>query len=173
MEKIKWSSQTRKISELNPAVYNPRQLDEKQTKELTASLDRFSLAEPIVINLNNTIVGGHQRVNILKAEGATEVDVRVPSRLLTDEEEMELNLRLNKNVGSWNWDGLANLDKDLLLTVGFDPKELAYNFGVDPSETGGEEADGGNEVRTKKFLVCPNCQHEIDVTKKKGKKDAE
>lgn len=171
MNKLTWSSEKRKISDLNPAPYNPRQLTEKEAKDLTSSIDKFSLAEPIVINLNNSIIGGHQRINILKRDGVEEVDVRVPSRLLDLDEEMELNLRLNKNVGSWNWDELANIDKDLLLTVGFDPKGLAFNFGADPIDTGGEEE--GNQTITKKFMICPHCSGEIEITKKKkGSKDA-
>lgn len=67
--KIKWHSEKRKIAELNPAPYNPRQMTEKQAKDLGTSLERFGLADPIVINLNNTIIGGHQRINILAVWG--------------------------------------------------------------------------------------------------------
>lgn len=166
MVKITWHSETRKIADLNPAPYNPRQLTKKQAEDLSKSLDKFSLAEPIVINLNSTIIGGHQRINILKSQGITEVDVRVPDRLLTPEEEMELNLRLNANVGGWDWDALANLDKDLLVEVGFDPKELEYNL----------EGDGSAEEspeKNKRMATCPQCQHEFELPKKKRKKDAE
>lgn len=141
MSKIKWSSEKRKITDLIPTPNNPRQMNEKQAKDLTTSLDKFSLAEPIVINLNNSIVGGHQRVNILKSKGIEEVDVRVPDRLLTEEEELELVLRLNKNNAGWDWDGLANLDKDLLLNVGFEPEELAFRFEADPLDTGADKEE--------------------------------
>lgn len=48
-----------------------------------------------------------------------EVDVRVPDRELTLDEEMELNLRLNKNTGRFDLEALANFDEDLLKNVGF------------------------------------------------------
>jgi ParB family chromosome partitioning protein len=92
---ISWKSEKRKISELNPAPYNPRELTEIQAKDLSTSLERFNLADPIIINTNNRIIGGHQRINILKQAGDIEVDVRVPSRELTEHEEKELNIRLN------------------------------------------------------------------------------
>src|SRR3990167_6685009 len=80
---IIWHSQKRKISELKPAPYNPRELTEKQAQDLATSLELFNLAEPIVINQNNTIVGGHQRINILKAkygDNGTEVVLRFLAR---------------------------------------------------------------------------------------------
>lgn len=84
MERITWSNEKRKISDITPANYNPRQLTEKQAKDLNTSLERFNLADPVIINADNTIIGGHQRINILKQRGAVEVDVRVPSRQLTE-----------------------------------------------------------------------------------------
>ena len=136
MEKIKWHSESRNISELNPAPYNPRQLTKKQAEDLSKSLEKFSLAEPIVINLNNNIIGGHQRILLLKLKGVEEVDVRVPSRQLNIDEEQELNLRLNRNLGEWDFDALANLSEDLLKEVGFDSKELDLIFDL---ESAGEE----------------------------------
>lgn len=130
MEKIKWSTQRVKIKDLKPAEYNPRQMTKKQAEDLSKSLERFSLADPIVINKNNTIIGGHQRINILKAKYGDDyiVDVRVPNRLLSKQEEVELNLRLNKNLGEWDWDALVNFDENLLKEVGFENKELDKIF---------------------------------------------
>jgi len=127
---LTWTTEKRKVSELIPAEYNPRQMTEDQAKQLTTSLERFNLADPIVINNDNTIIGGHQRIAIYKLHGKheVEVDVRVPSRKLTPEEEKELNLRLNKNLGEWDYDQLANFDEDLLKDVGFDSKELDKIF---------------------------------------------
>lgn len=124
---ITWTTAKRKISDLIPASYNPREMTEKQVKDLTTSLERFNLADPIVINTDNTIIGGHQRINIYKLRGKNdvEVDVRVPSRRLTPEEEKELNLRLNRNVGQWDLDALANFDEEVLKDVGFDSKQKA------------------------------------------------
>jgi len=129
---IIWTTEKRKISELKPAEYNPRELTETQAKDLSTSLERFNLADPIVINSDNTIIGGHQRINILRRSSSElMVDVRVPSRSLTKDEERELNLRLNKNLGQWDYDLLANFDEEMLKDVGFDSKELDKIFQLD------------------------------------------
>jgi len=128
---MNWKTEKRNIADLIPAEYNPRQATEKDVKNLTASLDRFSLADPIIINADNKIIGGHFRIRILKEKGVTEVDVRVPDRQLTLEEEQELNLRLNKNLGEWDFEGLANFNEDMLVDVGFTPEELDDIFQLD------------------------------------------
>lgn len=134
MANISWTTEKREISKLIPAEYNPRQLTEKQAKGLSISLERFNLADPIIINTDNTIIGGHQRINIIKAKVGNNgfmVDVRVPSRKLTPKEEKELNIRLNKNLGEWDYDLLANFDEDMLKGLGFDSKELDKIFQLD------------------------------------------
>jgi len=134
--KINWHPEKRDISELKPAEYNPRQLTEQQAKDLDSSLTKFSLADPIIINTDNTIIGGHQRINILKTQGVSAVDVRVPDRKLTIDEERELNLRLNKNLGEWDTNLLANFDEDMLKEVGFTPEELddIFQLDIEPEE---------------------------------------
>ncbi len=122
MDKIIWKAR------------NPRQATEKQTQDLTKSIDRFNLATPFVINKDNTIIGGHFRYNILKKKGIKIVDVRVPNRQLTNKEVEELNIRLNKNLGEWDFDSLANFDEDLLLDVGFESEELDRIFQLNDGE---------------------------------------
>jgi len=93
-------------------VANPRQITDKQAKDLKASLDKFGVADPIIINTDNTIIGGHQRKKILETlmgvDPDFEIDVRVPDRELTIDEMRELNVRLNKNTGEFDLDILAN-----------------------------------------------------------------
>jgi DNA modification methylase len=72
----------------------------------------------------NIVIGGEQRINSYLDLGIKEVECMIPSRELTLEEEQKLNLRLNKNVGSWDLDLLKNFDLDTLLDVGFDDEYL-------------------------------------------------
>jgi DNA modification methylase len=125
---ISWVNEKRMIAELIPAKYNPRQASDKENQDLALSIDRFSLADPIIINRNNTVIGGHFRLRVLQSKGINEVDVRVPNRLLDEAEEKELNLRLNKNTGSWNFDLLADFGKDMLAGVGFESFDLDKIF---------------------------------------------
>ena len=125
---LKWHTEERLLSELKPWKGNPRQATKKQVKDLTNSLERFNLAAPLIINTDNTIIGGHFRYKILKKNGHKEIDVRVPNRKLNKKEVEELNLRLNKNLGEWDWDSLGNFDLDSLLDVGFD-ESFIQSFG--------------------------------------------
>ena len=124
MEKITWKNEKRKIAELIPADYNPRKISDLQKEQLRSSLDKFNLADPLVINSDNTLIGGHQRLKVLLELGIEEIDVRVPDRALTKDEEKELNLRLNKNTGDWDIDMLLKIDQEMLLDVGFGEDEL-------------------------------------------------
>jgi len=116
-----------KISDLKPAEYNPRALTKKEAKDLKTSLERFGMVEPIVVNKakgrENVIIGGHQRFYLWKELGNKTMPV-VYVDIPDIEKERELNLRLNKNLGHWDWDMLANFDENLLRDVGFVSEEL-------------------------------------------------
>lgn len=125
MKKIEWKIEKRKVKKLTPADYNPRLLSDKQREDLEASIKEFGQAVPIVINTTGTIIGGHQRAVIYADLGIEETDVMVPDRKLTPAEEKRLNLRLNKNQGSWDYEKLKDFELDTLLGVGFGDEELS------------------------------------------------
>ena len=116
------------IKDLKPATYNPRQISTKQYKDLKASIEKFGLVDPIVINQNgNVVVGGHQRLKICKELKHTEIDCVVLD--LSKEQERELNIRLNKNTGDFDLDILANeFDIDELTDWGFKHIDLDINI---------------------------------------------
>jgi ParB/Sulfiredoxin domain len=132
---LKWKNEKRQVADLIPMENNPRRLTDKQRADLEKSLERFGLADPILVNLDGTVIGGHQRLKVLAAAGIKTADVRVPERTLTEEEADELNLRLNKNTGEWDLDLLAEyFDESLLADVGFSDSELEEIFkGVEDS----------------------------------------
>jgi hypothetical protein len=115
------------VRDLLEADYNPRQLTEKQYKDLQSSIKEFGFVDPIIINKRperkNIIIGGHQRYKVAKMLGlekvpCVELDLSV-------EKEQELNVRLNKNTGEWDYDVLANhFDTTELLDWGFVEAEL-------------------------------------------------
>ena len=131
---IKWDHSARKIEDLKPAAYNPRKLTEDQAKHLTESIERFGLCDPIVINRDNTVIGGHQRLKILKQRGSVEVPVYIPDRELSAEEEKELNIRLNKNLGEWDIEMLSAFSQEMLKGVGFSSQELDRIFRIEEDE---------------------------------------
>ena len=125
---IVWETQTRRIDELLPWDKNPRLLSEEQRVQLEKSIDSFGVVEPLAINQDGVLVGGHQRAKVLGAMYGPEyeVDVRVPSRQLSEEELVELNIRLNKNTGSFDYGLLQTEFKlDDLMSWGFKPFDIS------------------------------------------------
>lgn len=119
----------RLIADLNPAEYNPRQLTDKQYKQLKKSLKTFGCVEPVVINSNpmrrDVIIGGHQRCKVWADLGNKTIPtVEVE---LDEAGEMELNVRLNKNTGEFDFDVLSSyFDMEVLKEWGFED----YEFGM-------------------------------------------
>ena len=117
----------RKIKELIAAEYNPRKINKVQEQDLKDSLTRFGLVDPIIININegrkNIVIGGHQRLRVWSALGNTEIDCNELD--LTLDKERELNIRLNKNGGSFDDDLVKQyFDYEELTDWGFTPDEL-------------------------------------------------
>jgi len=75
MSKIQWISERRKLSELVPLEYNPRKITQRDKEQLKKSLNKFELADPIIINRNNHIIGGHQRYYILLEQEGSDYEV--------------------------------------------------------------------------------------------------
>jgi len=80
--KITWLNGKKKVSDLKPFPGNPRKADEKQASELRSSLDRFNLADPLIINTDGTVIGGNFRLRLLTEKKIDSVDVRIPNRTL-------------------------------------------------------------------------------------------
>lgn len=130
-EKITWSPATRRLGDLIKNGYNPRKLSENERRDLEKSVTEFGTVVPIVLNIGSradVIIGGEQRIKVYADLGIEDVECMIPSRELSLEEERELNLRLNKNTGSWNEELLKEFDMNLLLDVGFGDEELQNLF---------------------------------------------
>jgi DNA modification methylase len=136
----------KKISDLIPAPYNPRQSTAKQEKHLKESLEKFGLVEPIIFNKQTGyIVGGHFRVRELKKLGIKEIECVIVD--LNEADEKELNIRLNANTGGWDWDTLAN-DWEVvdLEAWGLDIPQFDTLEELEASEDDYEVPEGGMET---------------------------
>ena len=133
MEHLVWHTEKRKIKDLIPYELNPRKLTEEQAEQIKKSLKKFNLVEIPVIDTDNKIIAGHQRIKILLLLGRSdeEIEVRVPNRKLYADEFKEYNLRSNKNTGEWDWNLLAGLDESFLADVGWSSEELDNIFQID------------------------------------------
>lgn len=127
------------VSDLIASDYNPRSWSEDAIKQLTQSIKQFGFVDPLLVNSapkrKGVVIGGHFRLSIAKDLGLTEVPV-VYINIPNLDREKELNIRLNKNVGDWDWDLLGEFDEAFLGAVGFSSEELDEIF---PEEEAGEE----------------------------------
>jgi len=155
--------------ELNPATYNPRKWDKGATDQLTESIQRFGLVDPILVNgspkRKNIVIGGHFRLKIAKDLGYTEVPV-VYLNISDEQKEKELNLRLNRNTGDWDFELLKKIDIDLLLDIGFDNSDLSIMWdealGVEDDEfKTKEEIEKIGEPKTKEGDVFQLGKHRL------------
>lgn len=133
MKKLSWVTETRKISALVPNVKNPRTISPKQIEDLKKSLKKFNVVEIPVIDTENNVIPGHQRLMVLKLLGRENetIEVRVPNRKLTQSEYDQYLLVSNRVHGDWDWDALSKyFDVDTLSLSGFDDLDLSKIFDV-------------------------------------------
>lgn len=179
----------RKLSDLKPAEYNPRKAltpADPEYQKIKRSIETFGYVDPMIINSDGTIIGGHQRHTVLSDLGYSEAECVVLD--LNKEDEKALNVAMNKISGEWDTNKLKDLlmdldlgDYDLSLT-GFDSKELGDLIdlsGFEPEVT--EDEFKPEEVEELSFvnsgdvwqlgrhrLMCGDSTSEADVKRLMG-----
>lgn len=122
-----------RINEIEEAFYNPRKVMKKGSKKynnLKNSLEKFGYVEPLVVNeVNNRLISGHQRLNVLHDLGQEEVEVSIV-HIEDEAHEKALNIALNKIKGKWDTRKLADVlnsigDEFDALDLGFEESDIA------------------------------------------------
>ncbi len=122
---IQWHLEVLSIKDLKEHPKNPRQISKDQYAHLENLITKFGLIDKPIVNKDWTIIGGHQRIRILKKMKAKTVECWVPERQLEDEEIDHLCIGLNLNQGEWDYEKLGNEWEPLdLLNWGFTEKQL-------------------------------------------------
>ena len=147
------------VTVLKPAAYNPRKKlkpGDKEYEKIKNSIEEFGFADPLVVNADMTIIGGHQRLNVAIAMGYTEVPCAVVD--IDKTREKALNIALNKITGAWDDSLLADLLKDIensdfdLGKTGFDPPEIETLFNkVHSKEVKEDDFDVESELKQPVF----------------------
>lgn len=134
MSAMQWK--TLSVDALRPAAYNPRKklkAGDKEYEKIKNSILEFGYVEPIIVNYDMTVIGGHQRLTVLKDLGYTEVQC-VEVHIEDENKVKALNIALNKITGAWNEQLLADLIVDLQSAnfntdfTGFEAPEIEQLF---------------------------------------------
>lgn len=160
MQTIEWKTEKRKVRDLVPYASNPRKMTRNQFRHLVESFEKFNYVELVAIQPDNRIIAGHMRIKVLRqmGRGNEEIEVRVPTRILSEQEMREYLIRSNKNKGDFDYDILANeYDPNDLLAFGFEPEDLSINVIKDE-----EEGPLGEEE------ICTSCGQKIRKKRKKN-----
>lgn len=134
MSAMQWK--TLSVDALRSAAYNPRKklkAGDKEYEKIKNSILEFGYVEPIIVNYDMTVIGGHQRLTVLKDLGYTEVQC-VEVHIEDENKVKALNIALNKITGAWNEQLLADLIVDLQSAnfntdfTGFEAPEIEQLF---------------------------------------------
>lgn len=159
-----WKEVTAQVCDLVPYEHNPRIISEEAYAQLKRSIEEDGFHQRILAYQPSDgsllqVIGGHQRIKVLKELGIETIPVLVPDQLLTPQEFDRLNIRDNIQAGTWDYEMLANR---------FDPAELK-DWGLE-IDLGGEDAEEektpeipGEEVATAVVVACKDAKHQKSV----------
>jgi len=139
------------VCKLRPAEYNPRKWDSVAEAQLSESIKRYGIVDPLLVNCapkrKGVVIGGHFRLTVIKKLGIKEAPV-VYINIPDIAKEKELNIRLNRNTGEFDWNLLSKFDEKFLADIGFESEELDNIFGIEDSP---EQFDLEKELRKLKI----------------------
>lgn len=146
------------VLQLKPADYNPRKITDWELRKLIRSIDAYGFVEPVVVNKDMTIIGGHQRVEAAKSLGWESVPCVVLD--LTKGREKSLNLALNRIGGEFDEEKLASLlmelDESERVGSGFDEAEIAKKLGEEMQRQEQASVDSVDDAP-----LCPTCGQKV------------
>lgn len=156
---LEWLEDKVKLGDLKHYNKNPRHISDKELERLKNSINEFGYHQRILVDVDDTIIGGHQRVTALEQlDYSSEFIIKVlkPNRKLTKDEFKRLNVVDNTDFGDFDVDMLLKeFEVDDLLDLGVDEKLL----NIDDSEEDNEKKDKleeGNELK-ENFIVEIEC----------------
>lgn len=138
-----------KLDDINPATYNPRIINDDEFYGLVESLRVFGQQENLIVNKDMTLISGHQRLEAMKYLNWESATCNVVE--LDKVQEKKLNLTMNNQAISGNWDDLklAEILNELKLDEQYEPLRLNKLEPLDLSE----------KVKKRKVIICPECDY--------------
>lgn len=118
----------RRVGDLKLDFGNPRKIKKQKREDLEDSLEKYGDFDIIVINEQNQVIGGNQRVTFYQRK---DPDMIVTCKLLvgyTVAEQKYVNIKLNSHAGEWVLEELGDWTADLMGSFKLDletpPKPL-------------------------------------------------
>ena len=165
----KYETVTIPREQINFAFYNPRKMSDENKRNLRDVIKEVGIVEPVIWNKRTgNLVGGHQRLKILKKGLSSDDKLEVSVVHLPERKEKMLNIALNKISGDWDNYLLKSLLEDISLEdfemdiIGFDSKEVN-------SMLGKLEEHGGEDVIEEFFGIYVECnteEHQMELLAK-------
>jgi len=167
------------IKKLKYCTWNPRKIATEDLDRLKNSIREFGQVQTLVIDENNIVLGGNQRLKALRELTYTGNIKVIRLTGYSEAEKKAINLALNKISGEWNNNLLAGLLQEIKLEgmdwtlSGFsmtDLQELNITFeDLDLkklfSESDYDDLIDGTQGRKSQiegagdFCTCPTCGH--------------
>lgn len=162
-DSITWYTDQVPIRQLKDYEHNPRRMSKTDFERLVRDLQQDGYHNRLLVNQDNTIIGGHSRKKALLKAGYKNsdiIEVLKPSRQLTEEEFKRINIKDNLPFGEFDFNVLANnFDVDALIDWGMPADWLVGS--EDPNFAPGSLEDQG-QLDEKKKIQCPACGHEFE-----------
>ena len=118
----------RRVGDLKLDFGNPRKIKKQKREDLEDSLEKYGDFDIIVINEQNQVIGGNQRVTYFQRK---DPNTLVTCKMLvgyTVAEQKYVNIKLNSHAGEWVLEELGDWTADLMGSFKLDletpPKPL-------------------------------------------------
>ena len=155
------------VGELRDALGNPRKISSKKYKELQDSLESFGDFGIIVVDEDNNIISGHQRVKAIQEKNGD--DAKVLCKRLVGYSKAELkaiNIKANTHAGEWDLDKLAEWTGELSVKLGLD---------IPAKDINERKINEMEPIRYEKYdyvmIVCRSDMDYQDLVKRLGIED--
>jgi len=115
----------RRAGDLRLDFGNPRKISKRKREDLEESLETYGDFDIIVINEENQVLGGNQRVKYYQKTNPNEM---LDCKLLigyTVAEQKYVNIKLNSHAGEWDLEGLGDWTADLMGSFKLDLEKPA------------------------------------------------
>lgn len=148
-----------KLSDIRQNPDNPRTVDDFMLDKLVNSIRSFPKMmelRPIVVDENNTVLGGNMRLKAIQLSGLDEIPNNwvIKASNLTEEQKKEFIIKDNVAIGEWDFKQLEGWNQEDLSDWGLNNWDANVNIDNFFDES-------VEKPKKKKELICPHCGKDV------------